>query len=123
VVRPPYVAVVRLFAYAERYWPAIDGEAASRGADYLALPLDRFCNAVQWWVTQRVKDVDYFERELVRPIGGMVTEQDLEADAESFLAFAAAVGVKPPTAIASADDDTSGLGDDEPSPADEAATA
>ena len=35
----------------ERYWPEIDGEAASQGGtDYLALPLDRFLNAIQWWV-------------------------------------------------------------------------
>lgn len=74
-------------------------------------------------MTQRVKDVDGFERELVRPIGGVVTDRDLEADADSFMAFAAAVGVKPPTAIRGADEDTSGLGEDETSPTDEAATA
>lgn len=103
MVRPPYQAALRLFSYAERYWPAIDGEAASRGADYLTLPLDRFCNAVQWWVTQRVKDVERFLADLERPlpgtpVGSEVTEQDLERDAESFMAFASAMGIKPPSA-------------------------
>lgn len=99
MVRPPYHAVLTLFAYAERYWAAIDGEAASRGADYFDLPPDRFFNAIQWWVMQRVKDTDAFQRELERvPAGAEVTEDDLQEDAESFMAFAAAMGVKPPEA-------------------------
>lgn len=62
-----------------------------------------------------MKDVEQFERELTRPIGGIVTEDDLEADAESFMAFTAAFGVRPPSAIRSADE--------EPSPTDEADSA
>lgn len=97
MVRPPYVALVRLCSYAERYWAAIDGEADE---DIIQLPLDRFCNKVQWWVTQRVKDVDHFLAELERPValaGQPVTDHDLERDAESFMAFASAMGIKPPS--------------------------
>jgi len=100
VVRSPYESVLRLYAYAERYWAEIDGEAASRGADYLALPLDRFLNAVQWWIVQRVKDPERFKAELESPGGKPsyreVTEDDIEADAQSFMAFASMMGVKPP---------------------------
>lgn len=102
MVRPPYVAVLRLFAYAERYWPAIDGEACRSGADYLSLPVDRFCNAVQWWCIQRVKDEDRFLHDLERPMPGVpggaeVTEEELKRDEENFMAFAAAMGIKPPS--------------------------
>jgi hypothetical protein len=107
VVRPPYEAVVRLYAYAERYWPEIDGEAASRGADYLALPLDRFLNAVQWWIVQRVKDPERFKAELETPSGRPsyreVTEQDIEGDGQAFMAFASMMGVKPPAPNADGD--------------------
>ena len=101
MVRPPYDAVLRLIAYAERYWPEIDGEAASRNADYLGLPFDRFLNAVQWWILQRVKDPERFKADLEMPLSGprlrVVTEDDIEADGASFMAFASAMGVKPPT--------------------------
>ena len=103
MVGPPYPAVARLIAYAERYWPTIDGEAASQGADYLALPLDRFCNTIEWWVSQRVKDPERFVAELERPLpgdvtaGAAVTERELEADADAFMAFASAFGLKPPS--------------------------
>jgi hypothetical protein len=52
-------------------------------------------------VTQRVKDVERFLAELERPIavaGAVVDDQDLERDAESFMAFASAFGIKPPSA-------------------------
>ena len=46
-----------------------------------------------------MKDPEEFVRELERvPVGAEVTEADLDADAESFMAFAAAMGVKPPAA-------------------------
>ena len=100
MVRPPYEAVIRLLANAERYWPEIDGEAASRGTDYFGLPLDRFLNAVQWWVVQRVKDPERFVATLGDPFTGprlrAVTEDDIRADEASFLAFAGMMGVKPP---------------------------
>ena len=106
MVRPPYVAVIRLFVYAERHWAAIDGEAASRGHDYLGLSIDRFCNVVQWWVIQRVKEPERFVAELERPLGGTEastpTERELEADAQNFMAFATAFGVTPPKRQATA---------------------
>ena len=99
MVRPPYETVVRIVAYAERYWAEIDGEAASRGTDYLSLPIDRFLNAVQWWVLQRVKDPERFKAELERPVAGQpVTKEELDADGTSFMAFASAMGLKPPAA-------------------------
>lgn len=98
MVRPPSVAVHRLLAYAERYWSQIDGEAASRGADPITLPIDRFCNLIEWWVTQRVRDVDRFLDDLYRPLPGQpVTAEDIDRDAENFMAFAAAFGVAPPS--------------------------
>jgi hypothetical protein len=53
-----------------------------------------------------VKDADKFERGLTEHfplpmewiIGAPVTEQDLDADGESFLAFASVFGVAPPKA-------------------------
>jgi hypothetical protein len=58
-------------------------------------------------VTQRVKDAEQFVAELERPLAGdkagvTVTDEDLERDAESFMAFASAMGVKPPAAAATA---------------------
>ena len=106
MVRSPYEAVVRLYAYAERYWAEIDGEAASRGADYLALPLDRFLNAVQWWVVQRVKDPERFKADLEtggKPSYRTVTEEDIEGDGRAFMAFASMMGVKPPAPNADAE--------------------
>ena len=98
MVRPPYYVAFRLLGYAERYWAAIDGEAASQGADYLALPLDRFLNAIYWWVAQRVKDSERFKYDLERPPTGVsLTEEDVHRDEQSFLAFAQAFGVTPPS--------------------------
>lgn len=97
---PPYPAAVRLAFIAQDHWAAIDGEAASRGVDYLDLPVDRFCNAIYWWVIQRVKDPEHFEAELNAPLGTpayqVVSEAELEADGRAFMAFATSMGVKPP---------------------------
>jgi hypothetical protein len=114
VVRPPYSVVQRLVALAAEHWAAIDGEAAAGGADYFALSFDRFLNAVYWWAVQRVKDVERFIADLERPVAGQVsmsvTEQDLDRDAENFMAFANAMGVPTPRAVgpvnAGSDDDT-----------------
>jgi len=44
----------------------------------------------------RVRDTDRFVYQLNRPpIGAVVTEEDLAADGDSFVAFAAAFGIKP----------------------------
>jgi len=52
---------------------------------------------------ERVKDPERFLAELERPLGGTIrkpsqAEQDAEGD--SFMAFAAAFGVKPPPVVA-----------------------
>lgn len=99
MVWPPYLSVYRLVAIAAQHWGAIDGEAASRGVNYFALSFDGFVNAIYWWTINHVKDVDKFLYELDREEGpGMaerVTQQDLEADADAFMAFAGALGVAP----------------------------
>jgi len=47
-----------------------------------------------------VKDPDRFKAELDMPLAGprlrAVTEEDIEADGQSFMAFATAFGIKPP---------------------------
>lgn len=97
MVGPPYWVVARLCYIAERHWAAIDGEAASHGTDYFDLSVDRFLNAIWWWAVQRVKDSAAWESEMLRaPRGMQVTAEDLDADAETFLAFASAFGVRPP---------------------------
>jgi hypothetical protein len=103
VVRPPYQAVIRLFANAERYWPQIDGEAIRSGAgNYLELSPDRFCNAVQSWIMERVKDPEAFVRELERPLGGSArtpSQAEMNDEGAGFMAFASMMGVKPPTVL------------------------
>jgi hypothetical protein len=97
VVRPPYHPTQRLFGIAEEHWQTIDGEAASNGVDYFQLPVDRFLNAIWWWAINRVRDQERFEHQLnAIPVGATVTEEDIKAEGESFMAFAAVMGVKPP---------------------------
>ena len=107
MVGPPYQTAARLVGIAAEHWDAIDGEAASRGVDYFQLGFDRLLNAIYWWAVQRVKEPERFERSLSEhfPLpmewilaGSAVTVADLDADADSFLAFASAFGIKPPTA-------------------------
>lgn len=108
MVRPPYGNAAHLVGIAAQHWQAIDGEAASRGADFLQLPFDRFLNVIFWWSVQRVKDVEHFQYDLEKPFplpmeafvaaGSLVTEAELDADAASFMAFAGAFGVAPPAA-------------------------
>jgi len=104
VVRPPYQAVIRLFAHAERYWAQIDGEAIrSGGGNYLELTPDRFCNAVQSWICERVKDPEGFVRELERPLGGNArtpSQAEMDDEGASFVAFASAFGITPPQVVA-----------------------
>jgi hypothetical protein len=93
----PYQACFRLAIIASQHWSAIDGEAASRGVDYWQLGFDRWLNAIEWWVVQRVKDPEEFRAELDRPLPGQaVSAADLDRDADSFMAFAAAFGATPP---------------------------
>ena len=104
MVGTPYSSVARLIGVAAEHWDAIDGEAASRGVDLFELPPDRFLNAIYWWAVQRVKEPEDFKRRLEQhfplpmewAVGAPVTEQDLNADGESFVAFAAAFGVPLP---------------------------
>jgi len=100
---PPYWAAARLVSIAADNWSGIDGQAAERGVNYFDLEFDRFLNAIYWWSIQRVKDQEGFIRDLDRvPVGAVVTAEDLQADADGFMAFAAMVGVKP--VVASGDD-------------------
>jgi hypothetical protein len=58
---------------------------------------------------QRVKDPERFKAELESPSGRPsyreVTEGDIEADGQAFMAFASMMGVTPPTPKADADTD------------------
>ena len=96
MVCPPYEVVVRILGIAQEHWEAIDGEAASKGCDYLTLPIDRFCNVIMWWAMQRVKDVDEFKRKMYEPLPGQArSEEAVAQDMQSFDAFASMFGVKP----------------------------
>ena len=95
--RAPYYTAARLVSIAADHWTAIDGQAAERGINYFDLEFDRFLNAIHWWAVQRVKDPERWVHDLEQPPRGMVvTDVDLDHDASSFLAFASAMGVKPP---------------------------
>ena len=104
MVRPPYQAVLRLLANAERYWAQIDGEAIRHGAgNYFELSPDRFCNAIQSWICERVKDPEAFIRELERPLDGggrKPSQAELDDEGASFVAFASAFGIQPPQVVA-----------------------
>jgi hypothetical protein len=99
VVVTPYWAAARLVSIAADNWGGIDGEAATAGINYFDLEFDRFLNVIYWWTIQRVKDQARFISELNRvPAGAKVTAQDLDDDAEGFMAFASAFGIPPPAA-------------------------
>jgi len=55
-IRPPYWTAARLIATAGARWPDFDGWAASRAVDPIALPLDRFCNLVYYWLTRNANE-------------------------------------------------------------------
>jgi hypothetical protein len=102
VVHPPYVTVQRLIAIAQDHWTAIDGEAAAQGQDRFDLSIDRFCNFIEWWALQRVRDADEFLRKLNAPAPGKKpTREQLAEEADQFASFAAAFGVTKPAPASS----------------------
>lgn len=90
----------RLIHVAIAGWHYLDGHAARRGVDLLALPLDRFCAAVYSWRIENApeKDRNEFERWLRDPPVDLVEDPDdlpewaAEEEAASFLAVAGALG-------------------------------
>jgi hypothetical protein len=66
----------------------------------MALPVDRFLNAIYAWCLNRVdqEKVDQWLHQLTLPIPGRVEPVDVEAEMDDFAAFASAFGVKPPVA-------------------------
>lgn len=65
----------------------------------MELRVDRFLNAVYVWCLQRLNpdDIDKWMFQLNEPLpGGPVTQATVEAEMESFDAFAGAFGVKKP---------------------------
>lgn len=59
----------------------------------MTLPLDRFCNAVEWWSIQRVKDYDDFMRKLNAPPANTrgrkaePSQEELDENAAALAAF------------------------------------
>jgi len=89
----------RLVTVAIANWPMLDGPAARRGVDLLALPFDRFCSAVYSWRVEHApeKDRDEFDRWLTMAPAGAIDVDDVddrlaEEEAASFLAVAGALG-------------------------------
>tara|TARA_R110000764_G_scaffold114714_3_gene201808 strand:+ start:4771 stop:5088 length:318 start_codon:yes stop_codon:yes gene_type:complete len=95
----PYEVVLRLIGIAGDNWEAIDYEAACQGQDFLALPIDRFCNVVYHWAMERVKDKPQFIYQLTKRVSGQKpSKKQVNEDADAFMAFAGAFGVAPPSA-------------------------
>lgn len=99
----PYFVAVRLVLIAKQRWVEIDGEAALKGAPSLmALPPDRFCNAVYVWCISRIhkeEELAQWEFRLTEPPPTVkVTPAIVAAEMDSFDAFAGAFGVKAPSA-------------------------
>ena len=98
---PPYVICLRLTAALAPHWGSIDGEAASKGVDPFDLNLRRFFNYLYFWLMSHIphdqaEDVEFKLNAPAPGSRGRLSDLERERDAESFMAFAAAVGVKPP---------------------------
>jgi hypothetical protein len=85
VVGPPYFIAARLFYAAITHWDKIDGQAALKGVDLLALPMHRFLNAIHYWMLERVENVDVYEYNLTKPPPGTrVTERVIQGELDAF---------------------------------------
>lgn len=64
----------------------------------MALPVDRFLNALYAWCLAHIdpEKIDQWEHQLTLPIPGRARTVDVEAEMDDFAAFASAFGVKPP---------------------------
>jgi hypothetical protein len=67
---PPYSEVVRLFAYADYFWPSI--RARYYQIDLLEVPLTEFLDLVYAWIRETLSGEDWqkFEIELEAPLPG-----------------------------------------------------
>lgn len=65
----------------------------------MSLRVDRFLNAIYVWCLGRIEpdEVEKWVWQLNEPIEGHLTAATVEAEQDSFLAFAGAFGVKPPS--------------------------
>lgn len=99
MVRPPYEVALRLGYIAAERWVEIDGEAAYHGVDLIGLPLDRFLNAVYYWIIQRIEpdDLPMFLTRLYEPLPGRnESPESIKQEMDSFALFASSFGVEPP---------------------------
>lgn len=101
MVYPPYSVCLRLIATVGSYYEAFDGEKASKGQDPFDLNPRRFFNMLYFWCITHVETdkVEEFERKLNEPIAGSkgkVSDLEKQKDADSFMAFAGAMGISPP---------------------------
>lgn len=92
MVGPPYVVAARVFLLAAQYWTDIDGEAAMKGVNLFHLRLDRFINAVLYWVLGKVEDREKFWWQLEQPMPGRVRQADVNRELDDFAALVGKVG-------------------------------
>jgi hypothetical protein len=100
VVHFSYQAVTGLIYIADQYWHEFDGACARQGVDPLALPFNRFLNAVYAWAVERLQyaedarqefdDALFDERGTRRGAarGDNVSQKVIDEEWELFNAFA-----------------------------------
>lgn len=89
----------KLLAIAEGHWVTIDGEAAWKGVDVLALPFDRFLNAIYRYATRDGTEdsIRRFNIRLWIPPAGVAPTRgpwSADAEAEAFRGLKNALGAK-----------------------------
>jgi hypothetical protein len=89
----------RLIRLAREHWVTLDGDAALLGLDLLALPFDRFLNAVYRFATKDANPdaVRSFDARLWIPPRGVVPTRgpwSPEAETNAFLGLKNALGMK-----------------------------
>lgn len=89
----------KLLALAEEHWVTIDGEAALRGVDPIALPFDRLLNAVYHFAIRDATpdNVRKFDMRLWVPPPGVVPTRgpwSAAAETEAFRGLKNALGSK-----------------------------
>jgi hypothetical protein len=90
VVRPPYPAVLRLYAIAEQRWAEIDATYIT--VDLLRLPPHRFLNAVYAWCLNHIdpEKREEWDAMLEAPLDGSrakPTDAQIESEGADFMAL------------------------------------
>lgn len=84
MVRAPYRVAIRLIGLATLHWAEIDGEAAARGIEPLALRPDRFLNFIYWFTVRNATQEgrEQINAELDKPLPGQAKERPSDAEQE-----------------------------------------